>query len=69
MKLCVNCHHPVSQGDRHAVQSCPPSARGSDATRRSRKRAARRRARRERDFMPERGKTVAGTGVPKGAAK
>lgn len=26
MKLCVNCRHAVSQGDRDAIDQCPPVA-------------------------------------------
>jgi len=58
MKSCVLCHHPVSQGDRHSLYACPPL------------RGRKRRKNKRRSFnIPERGSVIAGTGVPKGAAK
>ena len=65
MKLCVNCGHAVSQGDRHARMSCPPrpGARGD-----GRKAKERRRRRKNNDDVPQRGMPVTGTGKPKGAS-
>lgn len=59
MKKCVNCHHPVSNGDRHALNACPPPA--------GRKR--RKKRNRIMSQLPDRGAPVTGTGVPKGASK
>lgn len=39
MKTCLNCGHPVSGGDRHSKDNCPPSKKGSK-NRRARKRRA-----------------------------
>lgn len=59
MKKCIHCGHAVSKGDRHALESCPPS------------RGKRRRRKKNRTYadVPQRGVTVPGTGVPKGASK
>lgn len=59
MRFCIFCRHPVSNGDRHALYACPP-LRG--------KKRRKNKNRRHAD-IPERGTVVAGTGVPKGAAK
>ena len=66
MKSCVHCGHAVSCGDRHSRLDCPPRFKGAQANRRRRRHLAKRRARREHIYVPDRGKAVAGTGVPKG---
>lgn len=61
MKLCINCRHAVSQGDRHAKGQCPPVGR------RGQHRSRRRRV--VRDDVPSRGAAVAGTGKPSASSK
>ena len=60
MKLCVNCRHAVSQGDRHAKGQCPPvGRRGQHRARRSKPSV---------EYV-ERGAAVAGTGKPSASSK
>jgi capsid portal protein len=69
MKSCVNCHHPVSGGDRHARFACPPALKGALSNRKKAHSKAKKKAKKERAFLPARGQAVAGTGVPSGAKK
>lgn len=62
MRLCVHCHHPVANGDRHALNQCPP-VKGRRGSRRRRNKKP------SLDQLDSRGMPVKGTGKPSASSK